>query len=316
MIRPWMLLAAAVALVTTPIALAEDQSTSPDEARRARVFAKVGSATITVGDLEDMINQRSPYARQRFEDPEIVRGFADDQVKTELLLQGAEKLGYADDPQVVAFLDRTMLQMFMREEIEAAASPDAITDAELRTYFDEHPEQFRRPEMRRASHILVATRAEALEIIEELQKETNKTFGAIAKQRSLDSETRLRGGDLLYFTEDGTTVGGKEDARVDEALANAAYALSEKGEVVKKPVRLGDDQWSVLRLTSIRPEQVEAFEDAASGIRRRMWREGRKDAVETLVAELRTELQPELHPERMTAVVLDAPEERVEPPNQ
>lgn len=315
MIPRWILLVAATALATS-MALAEDEPPSRDETRRARVFAKVGSATITVGDLEDMINQRSPYARKRFEDPEIVRGFADEQVRTELLFQGAEKLGYEDDPRVVAFLDRTILQMFMREEIEAAASPEAITDAELRAYFDENPEQFRRPEMRRASHIVLATRAEALEVLEELEKETNKTFGAVAKQRSIDSETRLRGGDLLFFTEDGTTVGGKEDARVDPALAKAAFRLSEKGEITKKPVRLADDQWSVLRLTAIRPEQVETFDNAASGIRRRMWREDRKAAVESLTAELRTELQPEQYPERMTAIVLEAPKGPVEPADQ
>ncbi|MEM9727804.1 MAG: peptidyl-prolyl cis-trans isomerase, partial [Myxococcota bacterium] len=287
-----------------------------DDARRSRVFAKVGDAKITVGDLEDLINQRSPYARKRFEDPEMVRGLADDRVRAELLFLGAKKLGYANDPQVVAFLDRTILQTFMQEEIEQAVGPESISDADLRRYFDEHPEDFRRPEMRRASHILVGSREEAIEIIKELAGGANKTFGAMAKQRSLDTETRLRGGDLLYFTEDGVTVGAKEDARVDPALAKTAYRLSEKGEIVKKPVRLADDQWSVVRLTSIRPEQVETFEDAKSGIRRRLWREGRKAAVEAIVVEVRTELQPEQYPERMDSIVLDRPEGAVEPANQ
>ena len=121
---------------------------------------------------------------------------------------------------------------------------------------------------------------------------------------------------LLYFTADGVTVGAKEDARVDPALAKAAYALSAKGEITKKPIRLSDDQWSVLRLTSIRPERVETLEDTASGIRRRMWRESRKAEVESLVTQLRTELQPEHYPERMIEIVLKAPQGPVEPANQ
>ena len=50
-------------------ALAEDAPSTEDEARRARVFATVGDVVITVAELEDNVNSRSPYARKRFEDP-------------------------------------------------------------------------------------------------------------------------------------------------------------------------------------------------------------------------------------------------------
>ncbi|MEM7138827.1 MAG: peptidyl-prolyl cis-trans isomerase [Myxococcota bacterium] len=305
-------------VVRTPVVQADETdeaSIQADKARRARVFAKVGTTEITVGDLEDMINQRSPYARKRFEDPEVVKQFADDQVRSELLFAGAEKLGFAEDPQVEAFLGRTILQAFMREEIENAEPPDAISEARVRAYYDEHPDEFRRPEMRRASHILVATRPEALEVLAEVDKGT-LTFGAIAKQRSLDKETRLRGGDLLYFTRDGITVGSSEDAGVDPKLVEEAFSLTTKGDVSQKPIRLGDDQWSVVRLSAVRPARIDSFEDAQTAIRRRLWREGRQGAVDALVLKLREEVVPEIYPERMKAIVLDAPTGPIEHPNQ
>ncbi|MEM7437339.1 MAG: peptidyl-prolyl cis-trans isomerase [Myxococcota bacterium] len=311
----WTLWGSALCAAVADADATDTASDDADEARRARVFAKIGSTEITVGNLEDMINQRSPYARKRFEDPEVVRQFADDQVRAELMFAGAEKLGFDEDPQVEAFLGRTILQTFMREEIENAEPPDAISEARIRAYYDEHPDEFRRPEMRRASHILVATRSEALEVLAELEKGA-LTFGAIAKQRSLDKETRLRGGDLLYFTRDGVTIGASEDAGVDAKLVEEAFSLTTKGDVSRKPIQLGEDQWSVVRLSAVRPARVDSFEDAQSAIRRRLWREGRQGAVDALVLKLREELVPEIHPERMKAIVLEAPAGPVEHPNQ
>lgn len=297
-------------------ALAEDTPPTEDEARRARVFATIGEVKITVGELEDAINSRSPYARKRFEDPEIVRQFADERVKAEIFEQGAERLGYADDPEVAAFLDRTILQLFMRQEIEQALEVESITDAEVLAYYNEHSDEFRKPEMRRASHVLVASRAEAKKIITELEAGANKTFGAIAKQQSLDTETRLRGGDLLYFTKDGRAVGSADDAAVDPALVKAAFDLKEKSDITKKPIAIGDGQWSVLQLTAIRPARVESLEDAANGIRRRLWREGRKAALDELLTDLRARLTPVVYPERMDVIVLEGPAGAMEAPSR
>lgn len=297
-------------------ALAEDAPPTEDEARRARVFATVGDVKITVGELEDGINSRSPYARKRFEDPGIVREFADGRIKSEIFEQGAQRLGYAKDPRVAAFLDRTIMQLFIRQEIERAEQIESITDEQVAAYYNEHPDEFRRPEMRRASHILVGSRQEAKEVITEVEAGTNKTFGVIAKQRSLDTETKLRGGDLLYFTKDGRTVGSADDAAVDAALVKATFTLKEKSDITKNPIDVGEGRWSVLQLTAIRPARVQSLEDASSGIRRRMWREDRKAALDKLLSDLRTELQPKTYPERLDAIVLAAPSGSIEPPHQ
>ncbi len=103
------------ALVTVQ-ALAEDAPPNPEEARRAKVVATVGTETITVGELEDSINARSVHARGRFADSAMLRELADDQVKNELFYQGAEKLGYANDPLVRQFLDQTLVQLYVRKE--------------------------------------------------------------------------------------------------------------------------------------------------------------------------------------------------------
>ena len=296
-------------------ALAEDVPPNAEVARRATVFATVGSETITVGELEDVINARSPYARKRFAEPEVLKTFADDQAKNELFYQGAGKLGYAEDPDVVAFLDQTIVQLFVRKEFEATGTPHDIPLEDVAKYYQENPEEFRRAEMRRARHILVVSQEEAKGVLAQLTANEGITFPELAKQMSQDTETKLRGGDLLYFTEDGSLVGKPDDAAINLTLAKAAFELETTGEV-SKPLDLGDGKWSVLELTGIRPERVQTLEQASSGIRQTLWRQARERELEKLLIDLRAELKPELYPERMDAIVLERISGPHQPPNQ
>jgi len=296
-------------------ALAEDAPPSPDETRRAKVVATVGSETITVGQLEDIVNSRSPYARQRFLDPAVLQQLAEDQVQNALFYQGAEKLGYGDDPVVRQFLDQTLIQLFVRKEFQESVPPESVPDKEIAKYYEDNPEEFRRPEMRRARHILVASKKEAQGILRQLASDESSTFRALAKQKSLDTETKLRGGDLLYFERDGTVVGKQDGAAIDATLVKAAFRLEKTGDM-SKPLNLGDGKWSVLELTGIRPEKIQTFEQASGLIRRKLWREERESALDELMTDLRAELKPETFPERMEAIVLEPSSEPIEPPNQ
>jgi len=182
-------------------------------------------------------------------------------------------------------------------------------------YYDEHPKEFRRPEMRRARHILVASRKEAAEIRRRLEWGEGPAFRAIAKERSLDTETKLRGGDLLYFTADGTLVGKPDGAGIDATLAKAAFALAKTGDL-SKPLDLGDSKWSILQLTGIRPQRVQSLEQASATIRRKIWRDDREAAITKTISDLRAELQPQTFPERLDGVVLEPSDRPIDAPNQ
>ena len=302
------------ALVTVQ-AFAEDVPAKPDEARRARVVATVGTETITVGDLEDSINARSVRTRRRFGDPAVLQELVDEQVKNELFYQGAENLGYGNDPLVRQFVDQTLVQLYVREEFEEATTPESVSDEAVATYYEEHSDEFRRPEMRRARHILVASKGEAADVVRQLESGDGPAFRALAKERSLDTETKLRGGDLLYFTADGALVGKPDGARIDSTLAKAAFALS-KTRQLSKPLDLGDGNWSILELTGIRPERIQTLEQASASIRTKIWRDEREAALTKTMNDLRAELEPATFPERMNAVVLKRSDEPIEPPDQ
>ncbi len=288
-------------------AFAEDAPPTPDVPGNPRVFATVGTETITVGEIDEIVAARSPYARKRIAETDALRELADAQVQSELFYQGAEKLGYANDPDVKRFVEQTLVKLFVRKDFEEARSPGEVSDEEIRAYYEENAEQFRRPAMRRARHILVGSKKEAEEIREILTESEKSQFRKLAKERSLDGETNVRGGDLLYFTEDGKVVGRESSDTVDPTLVKAAFALKKTGDL-SEPLDLGDDKWSVVELTGVRPEQVQTLEQVSGAIRRQLWREERGAALDALLVELRTELQPEIHTERLDAIVLEKPE--------
>lgn len=303
--RTILLLALAVGAAISMRALAEDAPPAPDEARRAKVFARIGDVTITVGELEDTIASRRPYARKRLaESPSQIKGVADAQLENELFYQGAKKLGYANDPAVQRFVNQTLVKVYVRKEFEETVTPDDVPAEQVAKYYEEHPEEFRRPEMRRARHILLGSKEEAAELLKELKATKEKAFRALAKERSLDTETKVRGGDLLYFTADGSVVGREASGTIDATLAKAAFSLGATGELAG-PLDLGDGKWSVLELTGLRPERIQPLEKAGAHIRRKLWREEREAALEALITKLRAELKPEIHAERMDAIVLE-----------
>jgi peptidyl-prolyl cis-trans isomerase C len=128
-----------------------------------------------------------------------------------------------------AAFERQLLAMsFTREEFERQIRERAIceevverelrsrvkiTEDQVRAYYDEHADQLQRPEMVRASHILLATRdpltgqelgepereakrRRALDLLERARK--GEDFGALAREHSEDPGSREQGGEYIF----------------------------------------------------------------------------------------------------------------------
>ena len=79
----------------------------------------------------------------------------------------------------------------------AVSEPIEISDDELLTYFEEHRTEYETEEEIRASHILVATEAEAVEL--HLQLADGADFAELAQEHSTDVGSGQIGGDLGWF---------------------------------------------------------------------------------------------------------------------
>lgn len=287
---------------TAPAPSAPRELSPEDQARRARVVARVGEVSITLGEVEDSINQQSPFLRVRYRDPEQLRTFVDGMVRFELLARAAERAGLGADPEVVRVGKQNAVQQLIRRDFDERITPDSIPAEDVRAYYDAHPEEFTRDELRRAAHILVASREDAQRLLTQARESDARGFRDLTRDHSLDAETRLRGGDLRYFDREGGSRNG-QDPPVHAALAGAAFGLGEVGDVAE-PVEV-DGRWSLVKLTGRRPAEHRTLEQAGPTIRLRLWRQRRQDSLEELVARLRREANAQAHYERLRAIRLD-----------
>lgn len=86
------------------------------------------------------------------------------------------------------------LQVKIRKLVEPKVT---VTDEEISEYFDENKATFNQEEEVRASHILVKTKEEADAIVKQLKEGAD--FAALAKEKSADTGSKEKGGDLDFF---------------------------------------------------------------------------------------------------------------------
>lgn len=275
-------------------------------ARRAQVYARFGGETLSVGDIEDAIAKQPPSVRHRYRNPEALQDFAQSLVRFRLLVAEAERREFDEHPLVSRSQAQALASHLIRVEFDQQITEDSIPQADVQAYYDAHPELFSRPAMRRAHHILLDTEEEAQALLAEAQNADLQQFRALARNHSIDTESKIRGGDLGYVDSQGRVPGATEGTpQVAEALAAAAFGLQTVGDVTLVPV---EDNFSILKLSGNRAAVVQSVEVAGAGIRARLRRERRTEAIDTFIGELRQQASPEVHPERIQNIRFERPE--------
>lgn len=282
------------------------------------VVARVGAETITAGELSRRIQALPPFQLRMFgkSEEEIKRNFLERVlVRDRLLAQGAidQKM---EEQEGVRDRVRATLRAAMVQEVRLETQGSPITDADVERYYSENIDKYRSPERVALWRIQVATREDALKVLEELKKDGSvKRWNDLARERSLDKATSMRAGNLGYVTPDGKTA----DAAivVDKALLEAVKGLKD-AELLREPVQEGD-RWAVVWKRQTMKAVERALADEATGIKQTIARQrteeklkalleaGRKETVRDLNVDLVDEVtitdQRELSPARRPGVL-------------
>ena len=161
--------------------------------------------------------------------------------------------------------------------------------------------------MRRASMIVLATEAEAKKLLPEAQKADVRKFADLAKQHSIDADSKLRSGDVGYFSKEPHA--GVPGIHVQPAVRTAVFALKNNGDTAAKPVAL-ESGFAIIRLTGERPERNTELAEADLTIRTKLWREQRQKALTALIEGLRSKEKPQLFAERADWIKFDDMDKR------
>jgi len=241
-------------------------------------LAKVDDVIISVGDFSERINKQSPYVRARYTSLERKKEFLDNLVRFEVLAKEAEKRGLSKDPEVVRTMKQVMIQKLLSAEFDKMKVDD-IPDADCKTYYDAHPEEFNKPEEVRVSSILVKDAAAAKKVLADprIKGVDNQSFRTLVSEHSQDLATKDRGGDLRYF--------GKDSKDVPGELIEAAFKLVNIGDV-SPPVKTQAGM-AILKLTGRRKALSRGFEEVKQQIKNRLYGDRRRDSMEAFVKKLR-----------------------------
>ena len=107
---------------------------------------------------------------------------------------------------------------------------------------------------------------------------TNKGFRDLVQKYSTDDATKVRGGDLRYFSKDG-------NKEIPKPVVTAAFGLGQTGKV-SEAIDAGDGTWWVLKQTGYKKAMTKTFDDVKQAIRSKLHREKRLAAQEQPGAEL------------------------------
>ena len=162
------------------------------------------------------------------------------------------------------------------------ASAFAVSDQEVRSWFERNGRSMKMPARTRASHIFLTThRLTAAEIanartrLEQAREKIQSgelEFAQAAADISEDERTKANGGDLGYFT----------DSRVPDGFAQAVGEL--EAGVISQPIR-SEIGWHLIRVDQRLPARNLTFDEAAPEIRAFLESQKRRKTVMTLIRE-------------------------------
>ncbi|WP_306141866.1 peptidylprolyl isomerase [Roseibium sp. MMSF_3412] len=260
--------AVAVSLLAVTLGSASLSAAEPGD-----VVAKVGDADITEADIA-FAAQDLGQQLQQFPPDQWRALLLDVVVDMELIAQAAREDGLDQDPDFKKQLEFLELQA-LRNAYISQKIDGAITDDVLNSAYEEEFKDYEGPEEVNARHILVNEKAEAEDLIKEL--DGGADFVELAKEKST-GPSGPNGGDLGYF--------GK--GQMVKPFEDAVFEL-EPGAYTKEPVQT-QFGWHVIKLEDKRRQEKPAFESVAGELRQRLIRE----KYEAKMAELKDAIAVEI----------------------
>jgi len=280
----------------------------PAEGRRKRpgpdeAVARVDGFTLTREEIQTRINGQVPEVRRKYRSLEARREFVDRQIDLELLAAEARRRGLEADAEVRRVISQALAHRLL--ELEANSVP-APGEDRIQAFWEEHAADYAKPATRRVAHLLVQPRkrggrrrarekAKALYEEAAASQDDHEHFRRLVEAHTDDSDTRLRAGDLRYFTRD--------DESIPDAVRETAFAM-ELGEVATCESPLG---FHVLKLIGRRGARNPGLENVREKVVRRLQREQRKRAGDRLLESLRQDASIEVDEKALRRVRLERP---------
>ncbi len=265
------------------------------------VIAKVGDTEIVYGDLNKLIKMMPPSYQAMFSSPEQVNNLLQRQIDNTLFSQEALRLKIDKNPDVQYKIDEFTKGILTQALLEQTVNKNiAVTDQEIKQYYDSNKSEFQVPERVKASHILIAIPADASESVKGEKKATaeeilarikkGEDFSELAKQYSDDAATKNRGGMIGFFSK-----GSKEPA-FEEAVAKL------KKDEVSSPV-LTSKGYNIIKVLETKAAETKSLEESRSRISSKLEQKKRNEAIEALLKDIKGRTEVVIYEDTVKKIV-------------
>lgn len=280
-------------------------------AQAARVVARVGDRTITLGDYARTLERMDQFDRLRYQSKERRRELLEEMVDVELLAAEAKRLGIDKDPEAQDAVRTILRDALAAQAREGLPAPAQIAEPDIRAYYEGHLDKFTEPERRRVAAIVMTDRKEAAKVLKDaLKAKTQGEWGELFFKHSLTAP-KTRGptspaelaGDIGIVGPLSDPKGGSE--RVPEAVRVEAFKLKAVGEVVESLVE-AEGRHYIVRLNGITPGHKRSLAEADRAIRVLLVQQKMTEREKALEAELRQKFPVEIDEKALAAVKLPA----------
>ena len=263
-------------------------------AELAEVVAQFDGVTLTVGQLQQELNAQVPAFRIRYQDPTKKKAFVDNLIRSEVQRAEALRRRLDRDPEVVRAANQIMIKRLLNA-VEREVTPAAVSDVEMRAYYEAHVLEFNTPAKVRTSAIVLQDRALADQVAKAAKTADLQAFRELVAKHSVDEASRPHGGDLQYFAIDATTV--------PREVVTAAFALVRTGDVAGAIAT--KQGFFVIQQTGRLPAVSHKFEDVRDGLRQRLYGDKVAKAVDEFITALVTRAKVTLHEPALAKIRVD-----------
>jgi peptidyl-prolyl cis-trans isomerase C len=210
----------------------------------AQNIAVVNGKAIPTSRVDAVVKQVVAQGQQQ-DSPQLRELIKKDLIGREVMMQEAEKQGFAKDANVKQQLENARQAIIINALVGDFVKKNPVSDADIKAEYDRFTKQAGDKEYH-VRHILLGTEAEANDVIAKLK--AGGKFEDLAKA-SKDTGSASTGGDLDWAT----------PSSFPPAFSEAFVGL-QKGQFTDKPVQTPNG-FHVIKVDDIRPAKLPTLEE-------------------------------------------------------
>ncbi len=281
---------------------------TPEQA--AQVLAHVGARTITVGDFVAALEHMDQFDRMRYQAPERRQELLGEMIDVMLLADVAHEKGYDNDPIAQQEIREILRDAMLKTSRKELPSPSEVPEVEVRAFYDAHRADFRDPERRRISLVVLADDVAAGGVLDAAKKASPTGWGELVRAKSQDPRARDVGpadlaGDFGFVNPPDDATAGTS-VRVPKEVRAASFEISVVGDVLPRLVKVGGHAY-IVKLTGKTEAHDRTFAEAERAIRVKIAQDKIRAKEEELLESLRKQFPVEIDEGALGQVRVELP---------